>query len=75
MALVYKEIELEDFEGWGGAEDVFEKIVEAGKLKDFEVYLTELYPDGIDEIDLNDLLRYDGDMVLRDLRIKSYMED
>lgn len=75
MVLLYKEIQLEDFEGWGGAEDVFEKIVEAGKLKNFEVYLTELYPDGIDETGLNDLLRYDGDMVLRDLGIKSYMED
>ena len=58
---IYTEINLWDFEAWGGAETTLDKIIDEDKCELFEQVLEELYPDGMDETDLNDLLRFDSD--------------
>lgn len=58
---------IEDFEPWGGAEDVYDLIFNEGKIEDFDEFLTDMYPDGLSVTELNDLLRFDGDYVLNSL--------
>lgn len=68
-------IEFRDFKPCSGAVDTYEKIEEAGKLDDFEMMIDELYPDGIDETELNDWLWFDGDQLLKDLGIETTEND
>ena len=55
------------YKPWSGAVDTYELIKDANKLDDLEAYLEDCYPDGITETQLNDILWFDGDQVLRDL--------
>lgn len=64
-----QEVSLEDFEAWGGAEELKQQLIAAGKAKEFEQLVSDLYPDGIDETGLNDLMRFDDDWVRKTLRI------
>lgn len=52
---------LSSYEPWSGAVDFYNEIVEEGKLKELEDALDELYPDGMSETELNDLLWHDED--------------
>ena len=72
MIKVMKEINIEDFEAWSGGEDTLDRIIEEGKTEEFEDYINESYPDGIDETHLNDILRFDSQQVFQDLGINEY---
>lgn len=48
---------------WGQAIDVLDEIERADKEEELMDFLEDLYPDGVDEIDLNDTLAYDWDWV------------
>ena len=70
---IVKEISIEDFEGWSGANDTIEVIEKAGKVDEFDNLIEELYPDGLSETSLNDLLRFDYEWIYEPLEItKSY---
>ena len=70
---IVKEISIEDFEGWSGANDTIEVIEKAGKVDEFDNLIEELYPDGLSETSLNDLLRFDYEWIYETLEItKSY---
>lgn len=70
---IVKEISVEDFEGWSGANDTIEVIEKAGKVDEFDNLIEELYPDGLSETSLNDLLRFDYEWIYETLDItKSY---
>ena len=62
---------IENFEPWSGAVDTYERIAEEGKLEDLEFMLEDLYPDGIDETALNDLLWFDDEWVFETLGIET----
>ena len=64
---IYKEVNVAHFEAWSGGEDTLDKIVEAGKEQDFESMIEDLYPEGIDETELNDLLRFDDEWIFETL--------
>jgi hypothetical protein len=72
---IISEKSISDFEAWSGAVDTKNKIVEAYKENDFDSYIEDLYPDGIDETALNDLLWFDGDQILEDLGITEDEEE
>ena len=62
MYMICKDFNLEEFEPWGEtAIDTKEKIVDAGKADTFSDQIRELYPDGIPEVTMNDLLWFDRD--------------
>lgn len=63
------EMSLYNFETWGGAVDTLERIKEAGLCDELEEYLEQLYPDGIDETTLNDILWFDADDILEALEL------
>lgn len=70
---IVKEISVENFEGWSGANDTIEVIEKAGKVDEFDNLIEELYPDGLSETSLNDLLRFDYEWIYETLGItKSY---
>lgn len=63
---IYSEQSLADFKFWSGAETTAQRIWEEQGSEGFdqlEAILEDLYPDGIDETDLNDLLWFDADTV------------
>lgn len=56
---LYTDDGLGSYEPWSGAVDFYNEIVEEGKLEELEDALDELYPDGMSETELNDLLWHD----------------
>ena len=60
---VYKDMSITDFDAWGGAVSVKDKIVEAGKEKAFDELIEELCPDGIDATKLNEILLFEYEYV------------
>ena len=63
------ELNLASFEAWSGAVSTLDRIREEGKVSDCEYLLEELYPDGIDETHLNDILWFDSDWLYEQLGI------
>lgn len=62
---VYTEIHsLDYFDAWDGAERTKKIICNAGKGIAFMRELEELYPDGIDEGELNDFLWFNSEVAL-----------
>ena len=66
MKITY-ELDLGKFEAWSGGEETLDRILDEGKENDFEALLEELYPDGIDVTELNDLLRFETDWIYESL--------
>lgn len=70
---IYTEQSLADFKFWSGAETTAQRIWEEQGSEGFdqlEAILEDLYPDGIDKTDLNDLLWFDADTVYEWLGIE-----
>lgn len=63
MSTITKTMDIYDFEPWSGAVDTYERIVREGKLAALDDVLEEVYPDGIDETALNDLLWFEPETV------------
>lgn len=72
---IYQEISIRDFEAWGGAVDTYDKIIGNDKENEFDALIEELYPDGIEETRLNDLLWFDSEWVLEVLDITEEEEE
>lgn len=60
---------------WSGAIDTYNTIVEAGKEEEFESLIEELYPNGIEETQLNDILWFEPDFILESLGLSEEEED
>ena len=65
------ELNLNSFDAWSGAIETRDRIRREGKCEELEVILEELYPDGMDETELNDLLWFDGDTVFEWLGLRT----
>ena len=70
MTITY-ELDLNSFEAWSGAKDTLDRIQREGKCAELENILEELYPDGMTETQLNDLLWFDSESVYEWLGIRS----
>ena len=70
MTITY-ELDLNRFEAWSGAKETLERIRREGKCEELENVLEELYPDGMTETELNDLLWFDSESVYEWLGIRS----
>ena len=58
-------IDFSDYKPWSGAVDTYELIKDADKLDELEAYFEELYPDGITATQINDILWFDSEEVLK----------
>ena len=70
MTITY-ELNLNSFEAWSGAKETLERIQREEKCSELENILEELYPDGMTETELNDLLWFDSESVYEWLGIRS----
>ena len=70
MTITY-ELDLNSFQAWSGAKDTLDRIQREGKCAELENVLEELYPDGMTETQLNDLLWFDSESVYEWLGIRS----
>lgn len=61
--------DLSDYEPWSGAVSTWNQIVDVNKESELESYLEDAYPEGLTFGQLNDILWFDGEDVLRDLGI------
>lgn len=59
---IYKEISLKDFDFWSGAIDTI-KLLNDDDLLNIELTLEELYPEGLDETEVNDIFWFERDMI------------
>ena len=71
MKVINNHLSLKDFNAWSGAKDTKETIINEGKVDEFDALIEELYPDGIDETHLNDLLWFEEDWLFEMLGIET----
>ena len=71
---IYSEINIADFEAWSGAINTLDRIIAEDKCDELESILEDLYPDGISETELNDLLWFDDETVFGWLGIRTESE-
>ena len=71
---ITKEISLDRFDAWCGAEKTLDKIISEGKAEALEFILEDLYPEGMDETQLNDLLRFDSEWCFEAVGIRTESE-
>ena len=70
MKIIKEDGKLCYFDAWSGAKETKEAIINAGKEDEFEELIEELYPDGLSETTLNDLLRFYSESVFEVLGIQ-----
>lgn len=68
-------IGIEEYEPWAGAVYTWQDIVKENKVEALDYLLDEIYPEGIDEMTLNDILWFDDQWVYRELGMNDYVED
>lgn len=56
---------------WGQAVEVLDEISKAGMEEELMDFLEDLYPDGADAVELNDLLAYDWEWVYEQIGMET----
>ena len=69
MKITNDNLSLRNFEAWSGAKDTKRLILDNGKESDFEFMLEDLYPDGMTDTQLNDILWFETDWICETLGI------
>ena len=72
---IISEIGIADFKAWSGAVETKEAIVNAGKCDEFDSYIEEIYPDGLTDTELNDMLWLQDDWIFEALGISEDEEE
>ena len=73
MVITY-ELNLDTFEAWSGAVSTLDRIREEGLCEQLEAILEEIYPDGMTETELNDLLWFEEETIFEWLGIEEEEE-
>lgn len=64
-----------NYQPWEGARDTYELIDYHNKLDELDNLISECYPDGLTETQLNDILWFDSEWVLSSLEIEDSDND
>lgn len=64
--IIKRETNLENFEFWSGARYLAEKLT-IEEFRTIEELLEELYPDGMEEMEINDFFWFEGDTIAQAL--------
>ena len=75
MTLIRENVSLQEFEPWSGARYTWKNILEAGKESDFEALIDDLYPDGLTDTQLNDILWFEPEWIYESLGMTEYIEN
>ena len=68
---IVSDISHENFDAWSGAKDVLNRIISNNLCSTLEAILEDLYPDGMTDTQLNDLLRFDSEAVYEWVGLRS----
>ena len=68
---IYTEKSLREFDFWSGAKDTVKYLTDK-ELNFIESQLEELYPDGMDETEINDFFWFDDDTIAEWLGYDSF---
>ena len=63
-------MDFSDYQPWLGARDTYALIDYHNKLERLDNLISECYPDGLTETELNDILWFDSEWVLDNLGIE-----
>ena len=66
---------LQDFNAWSGAINTKEIIIEKNKADEFNDLIDDIYPDGLTETQLNDILWFETDWIFEILGIEEEEEE
>ena len=75
MKTINEDKTLQDFNAWCGAVNTKEIILENNKADEFNDLIDELYPDGLTETKLNDILWFETDWIFEMLGINEEEEE
>ena len=67
---ITSEMSLKNFKAWSGAKDTLNKLIELDKCDELEFILNDLYPNGLTETELNDILWFDDEWIYETLGIE-----
>ena len=67
---ITSEMSLKNFKAWSGAKDTLNKLIELDKCEDLEFILDDLYPDGLTDTQLNDILWFEDKWIYETLGIE-----
>lgn len=59
---IYREIPLTEFNFWAGGKDTIEELTEE-ELDQIEQILEELYPEGLNEFEVNDFFWFERELI------------
>ena len=68
------ELSIRDFKAWSGAVDTKKKIIDNNMVEEFDQLIEEIFPEGISDTYLNDLLWFDASWILETLGISEAEE-
>lgn len=60
---IIQEVAVQDFEAWAGGVDTLQTIIDNNMAVEFEQLIEELYPDGVTETQVNDILWHESEYV------------
>ena len=60
-------VKLKDFEAVAGGIETKKRIMEEGKEEEFDKFIEKLFPNGLEKIELNELLWFGKEWVFRNL--------
>jgi hypothetical protein len=66
---------IKTFDAWSGAKDTQQTIIDNNKEDEFDSLIEELYPEGLSETQLNDILWFDSEWVFENLGISEEEEN
>jgi hypothetical protein len=72
---LHSETSIRSFDAWSGAKETKDRILSEGKENQFDNLIDELYPDGLSETHLNDILWFESEWVYEMLGIKEEEEE
>ena len=67
---ITSEMSLKNFKAWSGAKDTLNKLIELDKCDELEFILDDLYPDGLTDTQLNDILWFEDEWIYEMLGIE-----
>ena len=71
---ITSEMSLKNFKAWSGAKDTLNKLIELDKCDELEFILDDLYPEGLTDTQLNDILWFDDEWIYETLGIETEEE-
>jgi hypothetical protein len=69
MKIINDNLSLRNFDAWSGAKDTKQLILDNNKEDEFEFMMQDLYPEGMTETQLNDILWFETDWICETLGI------